>query len=896
MSHKVKIVQLLILISLFCITILAHGKLPATTGSSQSIKYGITSEDLSASDWNSIQAQVKAGKYKAYSDNKGGYYSSNPVHGWAIRYAADGTTTLSPRDQTTDKYQLGVKLNAIGYGTLKPLRHPKAVIAQGNTLNYQWNNELTERWINDETQLEQWFILEKRPGHVSEGRFLTLRMTLDTDLQASLDNNRIRFDNTTGTSITYSKLKVWDATGRQIPANMQLEKQQLSLQVDDRKAHYPLTIDPGFQQQAYLKASNTDSGDNFGFSVAISGNTMVIGSPHEDSNANTINGNQNNNSSPEAGAAYVFTRTGNDWKQQTYIKASLADDGYFGESVAISGDSIVIGADSGAYLFTRTGNNWKQQAHLTSPNEADFDFGIAVAISGNTVVIGAAYEDSNSTGINGDQNNNLGTDSGAAYVFKRSGNNWNLEAYLKASNAEKRDRFGTSVAISGNAIVIGAFHEDSNATGINGDQNDNSNENAGAAYIFTRNGNIWNQQAYLKASNTPENLDGLFGISVGVSGNSVVVGSSTSRGTHVFIRNGNSWSQQALLDLPFNFNSPVNSITGESVAIEDNTIVIQGHIVDRNDPTKRTGLVYIFTRQSNTWSQQDRLSASSPSDDGFGGAVAISGNTIVTGSQDDGSDATGVNGEQFDSSEPSSGAAYVFTTAIPQTVTPVAKEGLWLISSKPGSGFDIGINSNNDLYMIWYTYTLDGRPLWYLASAPLNGSDWNADLFEFTWDGNKANSKRVGDAQLNFQDASHATLSWTLDTGNGSTNIEYFVFDQGSNVSAGTWFDPGQPGYGLTQVNQGTTQVKVLYFYDQAGNPVWALGSGAATTETTTMDTFTGTCPACSYENSVASPTGTVTTSFSGQTSGVLSTDINLPLPLSGVWQIFDAPISNLSE
>jgi hypothetical protein len=197
--------------------------------------------------------------------------------------------------------------------------------------------------------------------------------------------------------------------------------------------------------------------------------------------------------------------------------------------------------------------------------------------------------------------------------------------------------------------------------------------------------------------------------------------------------------------------------------------------------------------------------------------------------------------------------------------------------------------------MIWYTYTNDDQPIWYLASGPLNGTDWNADLFEFAWDGTNTSSKTVGTAQLSFQDAAHATLDWTLNTGSGSIAIEHFVFDTGSNVSAGTWFETTWPGYGLTQVNQGDTQVSVLYFYDQAGQPVWTLGSGDLTTATISMSSFTGSGPACQFEHSVASSAGTVTASFSSQTSGMLSTDINLSTPLSGTWKINDATITNLA-
>src|SRR6266568_2258439 len=232
-------------------------------------------------------------------------------------------------------------------------------------------------------------------------------------------------------------------------------------------------------QQAYLKASNTGAGDAFGWSVAVSGDTVVVGAVVEDSNATGVNGNQANNSAGDSGAAYVFVRSGTNWAQQAYLKASSTGGGdAFGQSVAVSGD---------------------------------------------TVVVGAHFEDSNATGVNGNQANNSAGDSGAAYVFARSGTNWAQQAYLKASNTDADDQFGFSVAVSGDTLVVGAWTEASNASGVNGDQNDNSALGAGAAYVFVRNGTNWSQQAYLKASNTEAGDN--FGLTVAVSGNTVVVGS-----------------------------------------------------------------------------------------------------------------------------------------------------------------------------------------------------------------------------------------------------------------------------------------------------------------------------------------------------------------------------------
>jgi hypothetical protein len=235
-------------------------------------------------------------------------------------------------------------------------------------------------------------------------------------------------------------------------------------------------------QQTYLKASNTKSNSWLGYAVAVSGDTMVVGAPFEDSSATGVNGSPTDSGAIDSGAAYVFVRSGANWVQHAYLKASNAE----------AGDL----------------------------------FGLTVAISGDTIVVGAYAEDSNVTGVNGNQTDNSATNSGAAYVFVRSGTNWTQQAYLKASNTEAGDNFGYSVAVSGDTIVVGAVWEDSNATGVNGNQADNSAKNSGAAYVFVRSGTDWTQQAYLKASNTQGGTPygDEFGFSVAISGDTIVVG------------------------------------------------------------------------------------------------------------------------------------------------------------------------------------------------------------------------------------------------------------------------------------------------------------------------------------------------------------------------------------
>jgi hypothetical protein len=292
-----------------------------------------------------------------------------------------------------------------------------------------------------------------------------------------------------------------------------------------------------WQQKAYLKAPNAGSGDLFGYSVAISGNTIVVGGHLEDSNSTVVCNNLgsctglSDNSTSDFGAAYVFERDGaGAWQQKAYLKAPNADaSDWFGWSVAISSDTIVVGAEyeasnstavcnapfgscgglsdnsataaSAAYVFERDGSgNWQQKAYLKAPNTGMNDeFGISVAISGDTIVVGAQQEDSSSTAVCNDLgscgglSDDYAGDAGAAYVFERDGSgNWQKKAYLKAPNTGEGDAFGYSVAISGDTIVVGAYWEDSNSTAVCNDlgscpgMGNNSTSYIGAAYVFER--------------------------------------------------------------------------------------------------------------------------------------------------------------------------------------------------------------------------------------------------------------------------------------------------------------------------------------------------------------------------------------------------------------------------
>ncbi len=468
----------------------------------------------------------------------------------------------------------------------------------------------------------------------------------------------------------------------------------------------PPTARAALVQEAYAKASNPEASDGYGSSIAVSGDTMVVGAIGEDSSATGVNGNAANNSKLSSGAAYVFVRSGHTWVQQAYLKASNTDQGdLFGASVAIDGDTIVVGAtgeDSNAgadasnnsaagsgagYVFVRSGQSWVQQAYLKASNPGPDDrFGGAVAIDGDTVVVGATGEDSRATTVNGSQADD-GDGNGAAYVFTRSGSTWSQQAYLKAANTNDFDDFGVSVAVSGDSVVVGANGEDSSAMGVNGNGSDNSFGASGAAYVFTRAVTTWAQAAYLKASNT-EPIDS-FGDSVGIDGGTIVVGASLedssatgannanqgnqaagqdSGAAYVFTPSAATWSQQAYLKPS---NTDKDDAFGEHVAIANDTIVI-GAIGEDSAATGpngnqadnslfHTGAAYTFQRSAGVWTGGTYLKASNTGDsDEFGGAVAISGTTLAVGAAGEDSSATGANGNQASNGASDSGAAYVF--------------------------------------------------------------------------------------------------------------------------------------------------------------------------------------------------------------------------------------------
>lgn len=291
-------------------------------------------------------------------------------------------------------------------------------------------------------------------------------------------------------------------------------------------------------------ASNAGAGDEFGASVALSndGNTLAVGAPFEDSSVTGIN-QPSNELASNSGAAYVFVRSVASWNQEAFVKASNtgAQDN-FGRAVVLSndGNTLAVGApgqddtapgSGAAYVFVRSVATWDQEAFVKASNpDAQDAFGHSLALSGDgsTLAVGAYREASNATVIGGDQSNNSAPDSGAVYVFLRSGTTWNQQAYVKASNTQADDQFGWALALSsdGNTLVVGARYEDSNATGVGGDQTNNTPTNSGAAYAFVRSGGTWAQRSYVKASNTGSGDQFAWSLALSADGNTLAVGAN----------------------------------------------------------------------------------------------------------------------------------------------------------------------------------------------------------------------------------------------------------------------------------------------------------------------------------------------------------------------------------
>jgi FG-GAP repeat len=529
----------------------------------------------------------------------------------------------------------GLALAGVGCEQRPAAVHATVPRAEGNRVEYA-RGELLEGYVSGPLGLAQGFTLAAPPACRAQGGGpviveLAIRGALHAELAAQ--GARVELRDAAGHgAFMYSDLFARDAAGRTLAATISLQGKHLVLHVDDTGATYPLQLDALVSTlRAKLLASDGAAYDLFGSAVAVSGDTALVGASRNDEQAT------------DAGAAYVFVRSGATWTQQAKLTAA---DGHandnLGSAVALSSDTALVGAmfndgktsDAGAaYVFVRSGATWTQQAKLLAADGASDDqLGISVALEGDTALVGTVHDSDH------------GTHSGSAYVFARGGTRWTQQAKLTPADGAERDQFGISVAVSGDTAVVGAYGDDDHG------------QSSGSAYVFVRGGTTWTQQAKLLADDG-EAIDEL-GVSVAVSGNTALVGAIFSKArsgaAYVFVRGGTSWTQQAKLTAA---DRAEGDTFGASVAVLGDTALVGSP--NDSDLGAGSGSAYVFVRGGTTWTQQAKLKATDgASADLFGSSVALSGSVALMGKLGD------------DDLGDSTGSAYPYTLAPGTTAVP----------------------------------------------------------------------------------------------------------------------------------------------------------------------------------------------------------------------------------
>ena len=409
-----------------------------------------------------------------------------------------------------------------------------------------------------------------------------------------------------------------------------------------------------WSQTARLRASDRATGDAFGFSVGVSGNTIVVGAYDEADDAN------GGNPLTQAGSAYVFEKSGSIWSQTGKLLPNVRSAGdFFGFSVGVSGNTIVVGSTgesqdasegntvskAGAvYVFGKSGSIWAQTQKLVVSIRTSFDqFGFSLSISGNILVAGSPSEDED---LN--EQNTLSA-AGSAYVFEKSGSTWSQTQKIIASDRAAGDVFGYSASISGNTLVVGAVQEDEDTNG------ENTFFDAGSAYVFEKSGSIWTQTQKL-VPGVRAAFD-LFAWSVSVSGSTIVVGAPSE----------------------------------SEDASEANTL-------------STAGAAYVFKKSGSAWSQTQKLVASDRAvSDQFGYSVGIAGSTIVVGAIFEDQDASGGN------TVSNAGSAYIFAPPCPEIAAPTNPVSQTICQGQPIPALSVSVPS--DQTVDWYSAASNGTLL-----------------------------------------------------------------------------------------------------------------------------------------------------------------------------------------
>jgi hypothetical protein len=384
-------------------------------------------------------------------------------------------------------------------------------------------------------------------------------------------------------------------------------------QLNQGAAHVFIRTGVTWTHEALLVATDAAQSDSFGVSVALHGDTALIGTPFEPAGGDML-----------VGSAYVFQRSGASWtEQQKLQKPGGAMSDLFGFAVAVHGDTLLVGVhnddlaplvDVGSVrVYTHAGSTWTQQALLSQGTGVGGNqLGFRVALSGDTAVVGAYLDD---VGSNPDQ--------GSVYVYVRSDTSWTQQAQLFAADGAANDQFGWAVAVDGDTLLVGAYLRD-----IEG------RDDQGAVYVFSRSGTSWSQQAQLVAADGER--EDYFGHSVALSGDTALIGvvlddvngRSNQGSARVYTRSGTSWTQQAVLTAA---DGAVDDIFGFAVALSGDTSLVSAPLDDIADNLDQ-GAAYVYTRAGSIWTQQARLQAADGTQlDEFGRALDLLGGTAIVG-------------------------------------------------------------------------------------------------------------------------------------------------------------------------------------------------------------------------------------------------------------------------
>ena len=449
--------------------------------------------------------------------------------------------------------------------------------------------------------IEQGFTLARRP--VGEHGPLTLALSTSGNLSPRLvdGGQGLSFANVAGRiALRYGGLEARDAKGRQLRAWLVPSRGGLSIRVADRGAAYPLHIDP-FVQAAKLTAAGAVETNTLGYSVAISGTTVFAGAPSA-----TVGANE------KQGAVYVFTQPGGGWSNETQAAKLTASDGagfaQLGESVAVSGTTVFAGApdatiganekQGAVYVFTEPGGGWSnetQAAKLTASDGAKLDeLGSSVAVSGTTAIVGAPLA---KVATNEHQ--------GAAYVFTQPGGGWSNEtqaAKLTASDGAAQNGLGFAVAISGTTAIAGAPLAKVG-----------TNEEQGAAYVFTQPGGGWSNETQAAKLTASDGAKGnVLGYAVAASETTVFAGAPHAKiGTreeqgaaYVFTKPAGGWSSETQAAKLTASNGTPDAFLGASLAVSGTTVLVGAP--DANIENGYEGAAYVFAQPSGGWSGELR--------------------------------------------------------------------------------------------------------------------------------------------------------------------------------------------------------------------------------------------------------------------------------------------------